>query len=176
MTLWVQIRNYWSHSIKGGRFSEMLPHPIYLLQAFLGNDLRVEGVITEKLGQRLWMPLNELQVLLRGKQGTGHVYVSFNAARFAEFVEIYGTKKILRIDLTNQTIVLLGPRTPSKVDSALDNLQIAGQLTSATVSSTCIFLLVPEENMLCSSFTNHSWSTSREGRAHQYLWRWHTRQ
>ena len=42
-------KNHWCHAFPGGRFSEMLAHPIYLLMHFLG-DAKVRDVQVAKLG------------------------------------------------------------------------------------------------------------------------------
>ncbi|MCW4031566.1 MAG: Gfo/Idh/MocA family oxidoreductase, partial [Candidatus Bathyarchaeota archaeon] len=47
-------KNHWCHKLEGGRFGENLPHPIYLLQAFLGK-LEIKSVLTDKLGPHSWM-------------------------------------------------------------------------------------------------------------------------
>ncbi len=133
--------NHWCHKLTGGRLTEMLPHPVYVLQAFLGDDLLVDSVYATKRGSRAWMPADELRVMLHSSMGTGHVYVSFNAARVAELVDVYCTKKILRIDLTNQTLIAMGRRTPGRVQSATDTLNLAGKLVLADAKNVSRFML-----------------------------------
>ncbi len=132
-------KDHWCHKIPGGRFGEMLPHPVYLLQAFIGSDLHIESVLVDKRGCRAWLPADELHVFARGKNGIGRIYVSFNASRPSELVDIYCTKRILRIDLTSQTIVALGSRETGKLGSARNNLQVAGQLALATAKNAIRF-------------------------------------
>lgn len=40
---------HWCHRLLGGRFGEMLAHPIYLLQSVLGNSITVARVLPENL-------------------------------------------------------------------------------------------------------------------------------
>ena len=63
-------KGHWCHSLPGGRFGECLPHPIYIIQAFLGG-LSVQSVVTRKAGDYLWVPFDELHGVLRGKNGVG---------------------------------------------------------------------------------------------------------
>ena len=87
-------KNHWCHKLAGGRFGENLPHPIYLLQAFLGK-LEVKSVLTEKLGPHPWMPFDELRVILEAEKSKfGTIHISFNAQghdRTDVSVNIYGT-------------------------------------------------------------------------------------
>jgi predicted dehydrogenase len=72
-------KDHWCHKLSGGRFGENLPHPVYLLQAFLGK-LEIESVLPDKLGPHPWMKFDELRVMLRGEENRfGTIRISFNA-------------------------------------------------------------------------------------------------
>jgi len=87
-------KNHWCHKLSGGRFGENLPHPIYLLQAFLGK-LEIKFVLPEKLGLHPWMKFDELRVILEAEKSRfGTIHISFNALghdRTDVQVNIYGT-------------------------------------------------------------------------------------
>jgi UDP-N-acetylglucosamine 3-dehydrogenase len=87
-------KNHWCHKLAGGRFGENLPHPIYLLQAFLGK-LEIKSVLADKLGPHPWMAFDELRVILEAeKKKYGTIHISFNAPgqdRTDVHVNIYGT-------------------------------------------------------------------------------------
>lgn len=87
-------KNHWCHKLPGGRFGENLPHPIYLLQAFLG-DLKIKSVLTDKLGFHPWMPFDELRVILEAEKNKfGTIHISFNASGHDQtdvHANIYGT-------------------------------------------------------------------------------------
>ncbi len=87
-------RNHWCYRLPGGRFGENLPHPVYLIQAFLGK-LEVKSVFADKLGSCPWMPFDELRVILEaGQKRFGTVHISFNAPgsqRTDVYADIYGT-------------------------------------------------------------------------------------
>jgi predicted dehydrogenase len=71
-------KNHWCHKLPGGRFGENLPHPIYLLQAFLGK-LEIKSVLTDKLGSQPWMVFDELRVILEAEKNRfGTIHISFN--------------------------------------------------------------------------------------------------
>ena len=87
-------KNHWCHKLAGGRFGENLPHPIYLLQAFLGK-LEIKSVLTDKLGPHPWMKFDELRVILEAEKSKfGTIHISFNASghnRTDVHANIYGT-------------------------------------------------------------------------------------
>ena len=95
-------KSHWCHKLPGGRFGENLPHPVYLLQAFLGN-LQIKSVITEKLGHIPWMAFDELRVILEAeKTKFGTIHISFNAPGHDQTVvhaNIYGTGGTIHADI-----------------------------------------------------------------------------
>ena len=79
-------KNHWCHKLAGGRFGENLPHPIYLLQAFLGK-LEIKSVLTDKLGPHPWMKFDELRVIVEAeKRKFGTIHISFNNDAFIGFL------------------------------------------------------------------------------------------
>lgn len=124
--------NHWVHKLPGGRFGEMLAHPIYVLQHFLGK-IKLEGVWTSNLGRYPWMKADELCALFRANQKWGRVYVSFNAPREATFITIYGSKAILRLNIIDATLIKYPFMTGTLVNKGLDALNQTSQLIFSTV-------------------------------------------
>jgi predicted dehydrogenase len=132
---------HWSHKLPGGRFGEMLCHPIYLVQSVLGNELKPITVLWDKRGSYSWMHSDELYLLLQANVGVARVYVSFNAPRPAILIDIYGERRILKVDLINQSLIQLGPRKLTKMDSAIDSLSVSGGLLVNVLRNTFRHLL-----------------------------------
>ena len=132
--------NHWSHTFPGGRFSEMLPHPVYLLKRFLG-DLDVEGVWTAKLGPYSWMKADELCAVLTAKKKLGRVYASFNAPRDAILITIYGSKAVLRVDIIGETVVALPAMANRRTEKGFDSLRQAWQLVDSLSSNALNVLM-----------------------------------
>jgi len=135
-------QNHWCHKLSGGRIAEMLPHPVYTLQSILGDDLQTKEVFTSKRGDYPWMAHDELQVTLQSDKSLGSIYVSFNAPRDANLIDVYGTEKILKIDLINQTVIELGHREYSKLDSGKDSLWLSSKIALSTLRNAFEFLLL----------------------------------
>lgn len=130
--------DHWCHALPGGRLGEMLAHPIYLLQAFLGHTT-VESVLAGKRGNYPWVRFDELQAVLAGKRGVGSFHASFNMPREAIILNIYGTRKTLRIDVIGQTLVELGPLAAGRIRKAESNLRQALQLLGSTLGAGVLF-------------------------------------
>ena len=134
--------HHWCHNTLGGRFGELLTHPIYSLQHFLGS-LELEGVWTSKVDGYPWMKTDELCAILKAGKKWGRIYVSFNSARPAVFINIYGSKVILRLDAVNATITTLsGMATKLRSwDKIIDSLRQASQLAGSTARNALSALL-----------------------------------
>lgn len=130
---------HWSHQLPGGRFGEMLPHPVYIIQSLIGNELGIQTVLAARQGQLAWVKSDELHVLLRGDKSFAHIYSSFNAPRDMHCVDIFGSRKILRVDLLNHTIVQLDPMKITKTNSAISNVGVATQLYASTAADVAQF-------------------------------------
>jgi len=124
--------SHWCHSIKAGRFGEMLPHPLYVIRAILGK-IRVKHISGSKLGSYPWMPIDELRVLLEDEKGRmASIYVSFNSARPETTLKVFGTTGILDVNLSNNILIRKRYRSIKIPEVVMDNLRF---LTDITISS-----------------------------------------
>jgi len=89
---------HWCHKLRGGIFGEMLAHPLYLAQAFLG-ELEPVAVHGRKLGSHDWMVYDELRVILEGKNGLATITESVNWADDFMVLDIFGTRMSLHVDI-----------------------------------------------------------------------------
>jgi predicted dehydrogenase len=96
-------KEHWCHKLPGGIFGEMLPHPLYLAQAFLG-ELEPVAVHSRKLGSRDWMAADELRVILEGKNGLATITESLNWPEDFMVLDIFGTEMSLHVDIWGATL------------------------------------------------------------------------
>lgn len=127
-------KTHWSHKLPGGRFSEMLIHPIYLLRHFLG-DISVESVQVTKAGSYPWMKYDELYASFKGEKRLGGTYVSFNAPRNAIYINLFGREGIIKLDIITATVNVLPALRMSRVAKVLDSNRQAFQLSKSTFNS-----------------------------------------
>jgi predicted dehydrogenase len=125
---------HWCHKLPGGRFSEMLAHPIYLTRHFLG-DVEVCEVNVSKIGGYPWMKSDELCATFKAGNKLGRTYASFNSSRDAIFINLYGRKAILKLELINSTVNLLPKRETIRFSKGFDSLRQATQLFKSTTKN-----------------------------------------
>jgi predicted dehydrogenase len=126
---------HWCHTFPGGRFSEMLAHPVYLLRHYLGSEISIGDVQVAKIGEYPWMKSDELCATFHVGTKLGRSYASFNMPRAAIFISLYGKKAIIRLDIVNATLNILPARKTSRFNKAFDSLRQAGQLTRSTAKN-----------------------------------------
>jgi len=125
---------HWCHKLPGGRFSEMLAHPIYLMRHFLG-DVEVCEVQVSKIGDYSWMKYDELCATFKAGNKLGRAYASFNSSRDAIFINIYGREAILKLELINSTVIFLPKREATRLSKGFDSLRQATQLFKSIIGN-----------------------------------------
>jgi len=125
---------HWCHKLPGGRFSEMLAHPIYLMRHFLG-DIAVCDIQVSKIGDYPWMKYDELCATFKAGNKLGRSYASFNSSRDAIFINLYGGEGILKLELINSTVNFLPKREATRLSKGFDSLRQAAQLVKSTTGN-----------------------------------------
>lgn len=129
---------HWCHRLPGGIFFEILPHPVYLLQAFLKNAVP-SCVLAKRLGDNSWMRADEVRALVDGDNGVGLVVASCNSPFHGDSLYVSGSKMCLQVDLWGRSVIRYKPRTEQPVSVGRGNLSLASQLASlvgTTVSNS----------------------------------------
>jgi predicted dehydrogenase len=129
-------RNHWSHRFPGGRFSEMLAHPIYLLRHFLGGELELGDVQVSKVGDYSWVKKDELCATFKVGQKMGRAYASFNSSRDCIYINIYGKKGIIKLDLINSLVNYLPKMELTRFNKGYDSLRQSSQITISTIRNS----------------------------------------
>lgn len=132
-------KNHWCHKLPGGRFSEVLAHPIYLLRYFLG-DIKVRSLEVSKIGEYPWMKYDELRATFTDGQRLGGAYVSFNAPRDAIFIDVFGRDGLLRLDVITATLCVLPRAKMSRFQKGVDSIRQASQLLTSTLENAVSIL------------------------------------
>jgi predicted dehydrogenase len=117
----------WSQALPGGRFTDLLPHGLYLLMHFLGD---ARGVVARR-GRRPGAPTaSELGVILDCERGLGTIRVSLAAAPWELGLTLRGTAGTVRVDLARQRAVIArhrGGRLPRKLAQLVLGLDVGAQ-------------------------------------------------
>jgi len=103
----------WCHTLPGGRWEELIAHPIYKAYQFMGPMRFVHLGMKRTHDRWPWLPADELEIVLEGGRGYVSIKLSANADNY-NFIVVYGSKKYLYVDS----------------DMAIDPLSIAGLVRS----------------------------------------------
>ena len=126
---------HWSHALPAGLFTEVLPHPIYLTQAFLGSVDPVQ-VHTRSAKDDRQISFKAIAVVLEGKAGVGMITFKGPCPKDKTIIDIHGTRKNMRIDLFNSAHFEYGIGGSSRSSRALENLLQVFSLLVCTAETT----------------------------------------
>jgi predicted dehydrogenase len=128
----------WTSDLPGGALHEVLPHPVYVQRAFVGNFKGIAG-ITRRGGDSRG-PRCEIRVLLDAEKGTSQIEVSPRIEPKQMWMRIKGTKMSLTLDIGTNTLVKVRKRGNGIVAKALMNVDQAVQLLGGTAGSALTLL------------------------------------
>jgi len=97
----------WSHNLRGGRIAECLSHPVYLAQAFLGqNNLHVKDVqaFTPVLNSLKHLSYSELFAILEGTRCRATLNVRLNMPRTVATVDVVGALGVLKAGIVPEIL------------------------------------------------------------------------
>ena len=127
-------KEHWCHKLPGGIFGEMLPHPIYLAQAFLGR-LEPIAVHSRKLSSYDWLVADELRVILEGKNGMATITESVNWPEDIMTLDIFGTKMCLHVDIWGAVMTRYAVASRGHFSRGRQNLEQSWQRLIGTAST-----------------------------------------
>jgi len=124
----------WHSGLPAGALTEILPHPIYLTQAFLGvvNPASVYIRNADLNSQETSLTF---RAILEGRSAAGAISCLGPATKEKAIIDINGTRKNLRIDLWNSTEVEYGRHGLSRSSRALENLEQCLSILKCSVST-----------------------------------------
>jgi len=126
---------HWTFRLPGGLFQNLAPHPLSLALDFLGPPVRVQA--HARYGRVLpHAATDELRVLLETEDASGLVTVSIAASPRLEYLNLYGTRAVVQVDLLNQWVVVqkVLRGVPKPISRAMMNLRQGLTLIGGTLS------------------------------------------
>jgi predicted dehydrogenase len=97
--------NSWCHKLPGGRWEELIAHPLYKAYQFMGPMRFVHLEMKQVYNRWPWLPADELDIVLEGATGYVSIKLSANAGDYNHML-VYGSKRILFIDSNIATDLL----------------------------------------------------------------------
>jgi predicted dehydrogenase len=125
---------HWCHKLPGGIFGEMLPHPLYLAQAFLG-ELKPAAVYSRRLSNRDWLLADELRVVLGGRNSLVTITGSVNWPDDFMLLDIFGSKMSLRLDLLGATLTRYAVAQGGRLARSRQNLEMGFQRLAGSAAA-----------------------------------------
>jgi predicted dehydrogenase len=128
---------HWKASLPGGILYDLAPHPVYLLNGFLGAVDQLHVVRRLDAEGRV----QELRAVANGLQATGSLTISLATRPAMNLITLYGSAMTAQANLNNMTLVVRRTRqVPKVIGKVLPNLDEAAQLLRATVVNGVEFL------------------------------------
>jgi predicted dehydrogenase len=87
----------WCHKLPGGRWEELIAHPIYKARQFMGPMQFVHLEMKKVHNLWPWLPADELEIILESDRGYVSIKLSANANNY-NFMFLYGSKRFLYVD------------------------------------------------------------------------------
>jgi predicted dehydrogenase len=128
-------KEHWCHQLPGGIFGEMLPHSLYLAQAFLG-ELEPAAVYSRRLSNRDWLLADELRVVLEGKSSLATISESVNWPDDLMLLDIFGTKTSLHVDLWGLALTNYAVALGGRLARGRQNLELGFQRLASTAANS----------------------------------------
>lgn len=130
----VSDREHWCHTLPGGIFGEMLPHPLYLARAFIGG-IETSAVRCQKLSSSDWLRWDELRVVLQGQRGVATIAASANGPSDIRTIDIAGTEACLHVGISSGLLIRYTATQRDRLSQGLENVRIAYRFLAGTGSA-----------------------------------------
>lgn len=128
-------KKQWISALPGGVLQNVAPHSTALLLAFM-RDPRPVSVVTKRTGLLPGAPFEEARLLFEGEKALGTLTFSFSPEPYLNFLNLYGSKASLQINLNNMTLIVFRDRRlPKLLAKSWFNIDQSLQLLGNTLSS-----------------------------------------
>ena len=126
-------KDHWCHSMPGGRFSENIIHPLYIVDKFLKIS-DVVAVNAKKSSHYDWVSADELKVLLDAENSMATISMSGNSSRDITTVDIYGTKMNLHLDFESFIVIKFKSLKHTVFSTIKDNMNTGSKRMISAVT------------------------------------------
>lgn len=125
----------WVSELPGGVLQNVGPHSIAFLLAFMRAP-RPVSVVAKHTGLIAGTSFDEVRVIFEGEKALGVLTFSFSPQPYLNFLNLYGSKASLQINLNNMTLIVFKDRRlPKLLAKSWFNIDQSLQLLGNTLSS-----------------------------------------
>jgi predicted dehydrogenase len=129
-------KNAWVSQLPGGTLQNVGPHSIALLLAFMSAP-RLVSVVTKRTGLIPGAPFEEVRAIFEGEKALGTLTFSLSPEPYLNFLNLYGSKASLQVNLNNMTLIIFKDRRlPRLLTKSWFNIDQSFQLLGSTIKNT----------------------------------------
>ena len=126
----------WVSQLPGGALQNVGPHSIALLLAFVRAP-RLISVVTKRTGLIPGAPFEEVRAIFEGEKALGTLAFSLSPEPYQNFLNLYGSKASLQVNLNNMTLLVFKDRRlPKLLTKSWFNIDQSFQLLGSTMKTT----------------------------------------
>ena len=154
--------NHWIYDLPGKLFQNIISHLVYKVLEFMPDEtpsVQVYGALrNESLREKHVDILDELRVILAGKDTTAYLTFSANLSPVYSLLRVYGTKNTVEVDFNSRNVIVRrGKQLPTAVGKLLTGFDLARQHQRCACQNLMSFLksdyhFMAGMNYLISSF------------------------
>ena len=123
---YLAIEKHWIHKLPGGVLGETGPHAIYASLAFLKKIESVE-ISAKNILKYPWAPYDYFNITLEGEKINSSIILSHASDNYVADITIFGTEKIIKIDLQNMSLSRYQLKSTKMLPLAMSSFRSAGQ-------------------------------------------------
>jgi predicted dehydrogenase len=129
-------KKIWISRLPGGVLQNVGPHSIALLLAFVKAP-RLASVVTKRNGFIPGAPFEEVRAIFEGEKALATLTFSFSPEPYLNFLNLYGSKASLHVNLNNMTLIVFKERhLPKLLTKSWFNIDQSCQLIRSTIKAT----------------------------------------
>jgi predicted dehydrogenase len=126
----------WVSELPGGTLQNVGPHSVALLLAFMRVP-RLVSVVTKRTGLIPGAPFEEVRAIFEGEKALGTLTFSLSPEPYLNFLNLYGSKASLQVNLNNMTLIVFKERRlPKLLTKSWFNIDQSLQLLGSTIKAT----------------------------------------
>jgi len=159
---WIIDKKHWSHQLELGMITEILAHPLYIIDDILNGksyDLKVLMAVAGRFFVSTKYPYvkyDELQAVLQNKlKKIANITVTLNSVREDVILRIYTTRGLIESSLWRGIIKLKGRMIYDIKSFAIDSIQESIQILKHTLKNVILKIrgkLIPGHHFLIPNF------------------------
>jgi predicted dehydrogenase/nucleoside-diphosphate-sugar epimerase len=134
------VKDQWAGKLPGGVLQDLAPHCVYTLLEFVGSPIRFR-VLAKYMGTLPGASAEEVRILMEGEKLLGTGTISLGAQPYMNHFTLYGSKRAVRANLEDFTLVVKRDRFSHPLLRKLGGIEEGVQMALGTAGTVFRFAL-----------------------------------